>query len=363
MKSLVLSAFALALAVSSGPAVAKRDSGMRGMPAKVMPGMMRHNWGPKHNGRWIGGHRAPGGYGGYRAPIRGYVLPSYWINPSFYIGRYQRYGLAAPAAGYGWSRYYDDAVLTNSSGHIYDSVRGIDWDAYDDYRDDGSAGVTYADGNYGEDFGDSWGYRDDRPREVARPRDRDGGLGGAIAGGAVGAVTGALIGGRGDRTAGALIGGGVGAIAGAVIDRDDRYGRGPKVKKLSKKELRRRGYDDYGYDRRGGYDTYDYREDEDYRRRLDDGYDRRYEERRPRPPRGPYYTRQPSYYPPQVVYGDPYAYGYGGGVTTITVQSQPVVTTTTTTTEEVVYARAATRKRHYVKRVHKPRPKPRCVCR
>jgi Ni/Co efflux regulator RcnB len=136
MKSLVLSVVALAVAASPVPAFAKRDSGMRSVAPKVMPGVARHNWGPKHNGRWHGGYRAPGGWGAYRPAIRGYVLPSYWINPSFYIGNYARYGLAAPAAGYGWSRYYDDAVLTDSSGQIYDSVRGMDWDAYDEYRDD-----------------------------------------------------------------------------------------------------------------------------------------------------------------------------------------------------------------------------------
>jgi Ni/Co efflux regulator RcnB len=372
MKSLVLSAVALAVAATPAPGLAKRDSGMRSVAPRVMPGMARHNWGPKHNGRWHSGYRAPGGWNGYRPATRGYVLPSYWINPSFYIGNYARYGLAAPSSGYGWSRYYDDAVLTDSSGQIYDSVRGLDWDAYDVYEGDGgSAGVDFAEGGYGEDYGDSWGYREERPRVPARYKDRDGGLGGALVGGAVGAIGGAAIAGRGDRLAGALIGGGVGALAGGAIDQGDRYGRGPKIKKLSKKERKRQGYDDYGYDRRDGYGQVDDYMDrgEDYSRRVNPRYDdRRYDERRyerrPLPPRGPYrYPSQP--YPGQVIYGDAgYGYGYGGGVTTITIQSQPVVTTTTTTTEEVVYA-AATRKRVHA-RAWKPRPKvhykPRCVC-
>ena len=289
------------------------------------------------------------------------MLPAYWINPSFYIGNYSRYGLAAPAAGYGWSRYYDDAVLTDSSGQIYDSVRGIDWDAYDEYRDDPRmAGV-----DYGEDYGDSWGYREDRPAPPPiRSKDRDGGLGGALVGGAVGAIGGAAIAGRGDRLAGALIGGGVGAVAGAAIDQSDRYGRGPKT--LRKADRERRGYDDYRREGYGDVDDYMYREGEDYSRRGDPRYDRHYDDRRyesrPRPPRGPYRYSTPQHHP-HVVYDYGYGHGWGGGVTTITVHSQPVVTTTTTTTEEVIYA-AAPRKRIH-KRVWKPRPKvhkPRCVC-
>lgn len=337
MKSLLLSALALTVASTSVPALAKRDSGMKSPAPRAVSGGPRHNWGGKHNGRWIGGWRAPGGWGAYRPAIRGYVLPGYWINPSFYIGNYARYGLAAPAPGYGWSRYYDDAVLTDSAGHIYDSVRGIDWDSYDEYRDD----PRMAGADFGEDYEDSWGYRDDRrAAPPARGKDRDGGLGGALVGGAVGAIGGAAIAGRGDRLAGALIGGGVGAVAGAAIDQGDRYGRGPTRGRPGL------SYDDDGYDR---YDDYADRHD-----------DRRYDTR-PRPPRGPY--RYPAPHPyPHVTHH--YGHGWGGGVTTITVHSQPVVTTTTVTTEEVVYA-AAPRKRIH-KRVWKPRPKvhhkPRCVC-
>src|SRR3546814_16303073 len=37
------------------------------------------------------------------------------------------YGLSVPPAGYGWSRYYDDAVLTDRSGRVYAYRSGIDW--------------------------------------------------------------------------------------------------------------------------------------------------------------------------------------------------------------------------------------------
>jgi len=88
-------------------------------------------WGGSVGGRWQGGTHAPGGWNAYRRPSRGWIMPSYWISPSFFIDDYGTYGLSTPPQGYSWSRYYDDAVLTDRSGRIYDSVSGIDWDSYD----------------------------------------------------------------------------------------------------------------------------------------------------------------------------------------------------------------------------------------
>ncbi len=173
-----------------------------------------HRWGPRQNGRWYAGWRAPGGWTAYRRPVVGYVLPRYWVSPSYYIGNYGAYGLPAPAYGYGWSRYYDDAVMTDRDGRVYDYRSGIDWDR--------------SDGGYAPD-----GYADD-----VAPR-RDDGLGGAAIGAVVGGVAGNRIAGRGNRTAGTLIGAGAGAVTGMAIDKaEDRGRRAPGVT-----------YDDrYGYD-------------------------------------------------------------------------------------------------------------------
>jgi len=142
--------------------------------------------------RWAS---VPGGWNAYQAPSYGYTLPRHWIAPSYYIADYRGFGLPAPASGFGWSRYYDDMVLTDRWGRVYD------------WRD-------------GRDMRD--GNGDYRPRR----RDRSG-IVGAIVGGAVGALTGNLIAGAGYRLAGSLIGGGVGALAGQAIDRDsDRRGGG-----------------------------------------------------------------------------------------------------------------------------------------
>lgn len=108
-----------------------------------MPRLQGQRWGGQIGGRWIGGVQAPGGWNGYRRPWRGFALPSYWIAPSFFIGNFASYGLAPPPDGYRWSRYYDDAVLIDDRGRVYDSVSGIGWDG----RDDG----VWDDGGYARD--------------------------------------------------------------------------------------------------------------------------------------------------------------------------------------------------------------------
>jgi Ni/Co efflux regulator RcnB len=85
-------------------------------------------------GNWHGGRNAPGGYASYRRPFRGFSMPSYWINPGFYINNYSSYGLRAPTNGYNWSRYYDDAVLTDRRGYVYDSVSNVPWQAAPAYN-------------------------------------------------------------------------------------------------------------------------------------------------------------------------------------------------------------------------------------
>lgn len=198
------------------------------------PGWNGHGqqWGGRWNGRWRGGWNAPGGWGAYRQPVRGYVLPSYWTAPQFYVGNYASYGLSQPPYGYQWSRYYDDAVLTDGNGRVWDTARGVEWNDYDEGYEDGYEDASqqsgydagYASGGYYQDGGYAYdGYQngvryDDRGR-------RESGIGGALIGGAVGAVAGSAIAGRGNRLGGALIGGGVGALAGQAIDKAEDRGR------------------------------------------------------------------------------------------------------------------------------------------
>lgn len=137
-----------------------RTHGHRMGGGQGMTGMHRGHgrWGI-HRGRWVGGWRAPGGWGAYRAPFRGYVMPRYWVNPGFAVVNYPVYGLRQPDAGYNWSRYYDDAVLSDSSGRVYDSVPGVAWDREDiaEHNDNRSVAPEYGpeagydDSSYGWD--------------------------------------------------------------------------------------------------------------------------------------------------------------------------------------------------------------------
>jgi uncharacterized protein YcfJ/Ni/Co efflux regulator RcnB len=225
------------------------------------------------------GMRFPVGAPAYVRPFRGFLLPRIWVAPTYYITNWQSFGLARPAQGYGWSRYYDDAVLTDQNGRVYDSVQGVNWQAaqagpvmqagqiqagqgvvkqvyspdYDPYNYDGDlllgndqtvhgthwartadqtdAGVDYdADDDYADDYAEGppppppvAQYNRDYDLAFLEACRRDSGLGGAAMGAAAGGLAGNRIAGRGNRTGGTLIGAGVGALAGMVIDKaEDR---------------------------------------------------------------------------------------------------------------------------------------------
>ena len=97
----------------------------------VPAGPRQARWGSKIGGRWWGGANAPGGWNAYRRPARGWALPAYWVAPRFAIGDWSGYGLPTPPTGYRWTRYYDDAVLIDDRGAVYDSSAGLDWDRDD----------------------------------------------------------------------------------------------------------------------------------------------------------------------------------------------------------------------------------------
>lgn len=244
-------------------------------------------WGTKIGGRWWAGANAPGGWNAYRRPGRGWALPPYWTAPRFRVTDWDRYGLARPAPGRNWVRYYDDAVLIDARGSIYDSAGDVDWDRFDRGY---APAPTYGARTY-EGRGDT-------------------GLGGAAIGAVAGGVAGNLIAGRGNRLGGTLIGAGVGAAAGYAIDRAEDRREPPHRRRHD------RDYDGYA-------DGYDYPVAPPYAP--------------PPPPPPPPPSRWVSPDGATVVtttVGGPaggYGYGYpGGSTTTVTVQTAPVVTTTTT---------------------------------
>lgn len=141
-------------------------------------------WGSKVDGRWWGGANAPGGWDAYRRPYRGYALPAYWTAPRFSVADWQRYGLWQPGDGRHWVRYYDDAVLVDTRGSVYDIRSDVDWDGADrsdpvvDMHHGNAEQVADRPGNaaggheprYYDDGGDAGqrvARRGDRPAETA----------------------------------------------------------------------------------------------------------------------------------------------------------------------------------------------------
>ncbi|GAA3248621.1 hypothetical protein GCM10020258_02010 [Sphingomonas yabuuchiae] len=104
-----------------------------------VPPARGNRWGSRVGGRWWGGANAPGGWPAYRRPVRGMTVPSYWTDRRFGVEDWAVYTLPQPPVGYRWSRYYDDAVLIDQRGSVYDSVYGVNWDGMPDY-----AGAPYA---------------------------------------------------------------------------------------------------------------------------------------------------------------------------------------------------------------------------
>jgi Ni/Co efflux regulator RcnB len=369
------------------------------------PNMGHHRWGNRVNGRWSAGHYAPGGWGGYRTPFRGYILPSYWINPGYSISNYGLYGLSTPAAGWGWSRYYDDAVLRDGRGYVQDYRPNVAWDRYEGgYAPDGYApsGGYYAQPQYAPAIGaervvyenegapaysaddnSRYSYEGDWTQgRYVDPQERvfegqwngtvtrDGYAGAAGAPypaspgyGAAPAPRYATPGGyeryesclRSNGVAGGAIGAIIGGVAGnRIAGRGNRtIGTilggaaggiaGASIEKATKKCDKYLPREDYAEAQYPAPAPY------------------------PRPAPAPSYPA-PSY--PQQTYPTQQGGYYHGGyyypapvITTVTIASAPVTTTTTTVTEEVYYETVAVKRKPAVRK-WKPRakPKPRCHC-
>jgi Ni/Co efflux regulator RcnB len=293
-------------------------------------GVNRPRWGGRVQGRWWAGYRAPGGWGAYQRPVRGWALPTYWATPNWYINDWSGYGLPQPPVGYNWSRYYDDAVLIDGRGSVYDTIGGVDWDQYD------PDGVDYSYDDAGAGY-DGHAYGDGAPGAPYAYPPRDNGVGGAAVGAVVGGVAGAAIAGRGNRLGGALIGGGVGALTGYAVDKAEDRGRVPPA----------RGYG-AGYPPPPAH-----------------GYPPAVATRAAPPPivttgTGTTVVTTGAGYDAGGYYANGYYYP-GASVTTVTVQNQPVVTTTTTEIweDEVTYSRAPAKK---VWRKKSYRAGPKCIC-
>ena len=222
MRSVGFTGVAVAALMVSQPALAEIDSAVGAPPvpsaARAVPPVAGSMGTPDQRSapavmQAPMAHSEPNRRLDYVRPSYGFQLPRQWMSPEHLVD-YRDFGLGRPAPGFGWSRYYNDIVLTDQWGRVYD-VAG-----YDDR-----------------------GGHDDRGHSGRRLGSRaTDGIAGGVAGAAVGAVAGNLIAGAGSRLAGSLIGGGVGALAGLAIE--------AAISKKGHRHGRRADYDD-GYYRRG----------------------------------------------------------------------------------------------------------------
>jgi Ni/Co efflux regulator RcnB len=231
MKSLGFSVAALALMATSGTAFAAGESGKITSTTRTVTSAPQTTALPAvqsaaERSTWSGALNAPGGLSSYRSPVRGFVLPPYWTQPNFYIEDFARYGFAAPQDDFGWSRYFEDAVLTDSTGRVVDVVKDVDWKRFDNGQFANNAGTSFENGDFDRGRSDPRDFDRERDRKRGRVGSAIGSIGGALIGGAVGAVAGNLIAGKGERLAGSLIGGGVGALAGLAVGEATRGGKG-----------------------------------------------------------------------------------------------------------------------------------------
>jgi uncharacterized protein YcfJ len=407
-------------AADSGVALAKSDAAtamqlvangrkMGGMkPGMGVP--KPHMGGMKPGGHHIGFKPRPGFHGipkndVYRRPHRGFVLPRYWVQPTFYLSNFGSYGLSAPSNGYYWSRYYDDAVLTDNRGYVQDYRSDVNWDGGPDrtseYREpeygpsmrpDTSAYNWNDDVAFAAPDGSSYSYDGEWDGEYVDPQGR------VFEGDWSGTVT------RHDGVEGPGYP--------AAPARKDSYYTGPPERIYSEgytgppERVYSQGYT--GPPERGYSDRYDVPHGyEGYERCLKSNglkgatigaliggiagnriagrgnrtegsligagiggllgiaaekahnkcghHYPRYNER----PRSPY--PQQGYYPPQQGWQGGYYYYPQAPMVTVTVVPGSSHTTTTVT-EEVYYETVKTYPRKKAVRKWKPKPKPRCVC-
>lgn len=126
LKALIVAAASVPVVVSAqpGPALTVQSPPETHRPMPAHPGG-RHFIAPRPGG-WVWGR--PGWWGGsYQPPMRGYILPSYWLSPAYVVPDWDGYGFAEPGHGRRWVRYYDDAVLVDGRGMIYDTVNDVPW--------------------------------------------------------------------------------------------------------------------------------------------------------------------------------------------------------------------------------------------
>lgn len=157
----------LAFAMVPGAALAQTAPGnvptlsLQHAPAARAVAPAAGHWHVARPRGWVWGR--PGWWGGsYQPPMAGYVLPSFWLSPDYVVPDWAGYGFGEPGRGRRWVRYYDDAVLVDGRGMIYDSIHDVQWGRYSEGPVPTYVGGT-AEGSvsHGATYGYDYGYDDE----------------------------------------------------------------------------------------------------------------------------------------------------------------------------------------------------------
>jgi hypothetical protein len=129
MRNRVLAAFLATLVAMPAGALAQGPDGAHGMHARTEANAGGRWFVPPRPRGWYWGR--PGWWGGsYSPPVRGYIVPSFWLSPDYVVPDWEVYGFSQPGRGQRWVRYYDDALLVDGRGMIHDSVQDVSWGSY-----------------------------------------------------------------------------------------------------------------------------------------------------------------------------------------------------------------------------------------
>jgi len=83
----------------------------------------------------------------YRRIERGGTVPQRWWGDDVQVRNWRTYGFPEPFEGGRWVRYYDDALLIDGGGRVYDSMKYSDWDGHSERWGRADDGVPVYVGN------------------------------------------------------------------------------------------------------------------------------------------------------------------------------------------------------------------------
>lgn len=125
-----------------------------------------------HGRSFHGGAGGGARFGHFQRIHRGGFVPQFWWGPQFVVRNWGGYGFPQPFAGGRWIRYYDDALLIDRYGRVYDARSDWNWEREGDRwsQDDNGVPVYVGDddfepGKWDYEWAERWDRREVRDEE------------------------------------------------------------------------------------------------------------------------------------------------------------------------------------------------------